>query len=148
MARNGFDTSMLDDYVRDMMGMASAVLPKESKKFLKKSARALNKVQKNTFKRFGIGESGIIEREILASIKTGKTYKRNGALNCRAYCSHPLGHLFDAGYIHMGGFDEKTGIETWVEGYHFMEKAEESYKAGYYRDVQDFLDDMLDNHGL
>lgn len=141
----GFDTSMLDDYVKDMISFASKTFPKQSNKFIKKSATDLSKVQKNTLKSFGIGDTGITEKEVLISIKSGKTYKYNGDLSCRAYCSHPLGHLLDAGYIHKGGFKDKTGAETWVSGYHFIEKAEEQYRAGYYRSVQDFLDDMIKN---
>lgn len=134
---------MLDDYAKDMLSLASNALPKESKKFLKKSAKDLSKIQKSTFKSFGIGDTGVTEKEILKSIKSGKTYKYNGDLHCRAYCSHPLGHLFDAGYIHKGGFKEKLGAETWVEGYHFIEKAEQQFKGGYYRSIDDFIEKMI-----
>lgn len=145
---NGFDTSEIDAYIQDMLGLAQRTLPRESKKFLKTQATKLSKVQKSEFKRFGIGETGITEKDILKSIKSGKTYKFQGDLHCRAYCSHPLGHLFDAGYIHKGGFEEKTGVETFVPGYHFIEKAEQQFKAGYYSSVDDFLDDMVNNHDL
>jgi len=138
----GFDTAEIEAYIRDMTEL-NEVIPKECKKFLKKSATDLSKVQKNTFKSFGIGESGIIEKEILKSIKSGKTYKYAGDLNCRAYCSHPLGHLFDAGYIHKGGFEDKTGEETWVEGYHFIEKAKEQFEDGYYRSIDDFIANIV-----
>lgn len=145
---DGFDASELDAYMQDMLGLAQRTLPRESKKFLKTQATNLSKVQKSEFKRFGIGETGITEKDILKSIKPGKTYKYQGELHARAYCSHPLGHLFDAGYIHKGGFKDKSGIETWIPGYHFIEKAEEQFKDGYYSSVEDFIDDMLKNNGL
>ncbi|MBU3145728.1 HK97 gp10 family phage protein [Clostridium sp. CF012] len=142
MANVGFDTSELDTYMRDMAGL-SRTMPKECKKFLKKSATDLSKVQKSTFKSFGIGDTGETEKEILKSIKSGKTYKYAGEMHCRAYCSHPLGHLFDVGFIHKGGFKDKIGAETWVEGYHFIEKAEQQFQGGYARSIDDFIDKMI-----
>jgi len=90
---NGFDTRELDEFSRDLLGLATTSLPRETKKMLKKEATKLSKVQKNVFKSSGIGDTGITEKEVLKKMKAGKVYKYNGDLSCRAYCSHPLGHL-------------------------------------------------------
>ena len=114
---------------------------------LKKEATKLSKVQKNTFKGFGIGSTGITEQEVLKTMKAGKVYKYNGDLSCRAYCSHPLGHLLDQGYIHKGGKNH-DGAESYVPGYKFIDKAQSEFGTVYNQDLQNFIDDMIDNNGL
>ena len=152
---DGFDTHELEEFERDLLSIASTKMPRESKKFLKKSATKLTKVNKNTFKSSGAAAgSGATEDEMLKRFKAGKVYKYNGDLNCRAYSGHPLTHLLDLGFIHKGGRGKKgvkgskTGDETWVEGYHFMEKSKDSFDDRHYMDTQNFIEDMLRNNGL
>ena len=114
---------------------------------LKKEAKKLSKVQKNVFKGFGIGDTGITEKEVLKTMKAGKIYKYNGDLSCRAYCSHPLGHLLDQGYILRGGRNH-DGAESYVPGYKFIDRAQSQFGSTYDQDLQNFIDDMLDNNGL
>jgi len=144
---NGFDTRELDEFSRDLLGLATTSLPRETKKMLKKEATKLSKVQKNVFKSSGIGDTGITEKEVLKKMKAGKVYKYNGDLSCRAYCSHPLGHLLDQGYIHKGGKNH-NGAETYVPGYKFIDRAQTQFGSVYNHDLQSFIDDMLDNNGL
>jgi len=146
----GFDTHELEQYEKDLLSLATTKIPKESKKFLKKSATKLTKVNKNTFKSSNAAAgSGTTEAEMLKRFKAGKVYKYNGDLSCRAYSSHPLTHLLDLGFIHKGGFGKsKTGTETWIPGYHFMEKSKDSFEGEYETDIQNFIDDTLNNNGL
>ncbi len=144
---NGFDTSQLDDYARDLLGLATNTIPRESKKFLKKSATKLSRVQKKEIKSLGIGQQGFMEKEILASGKSGKVYKYQGNLSCRAFNSHPLSHLLDQGFIHKGG-KNKDGAESFVPGYKFIEKAQQQFQTTYNSDLNSFIDDMIDNHDL
>jgi len=142
----GFDTRELDKYAKDMMSFANDKLPKESKKYLKKSAGKLSTVNKNTFKSSGAAAgSGFTENEMVKRFKAGKTYKYNGNLSCRAYAGHPLAHLSDLGFIHKGGFKIKDGPEKFIPGYHFMAKASQKYESTYYTDTQNFINDMIKN---
>ncbi|GCD10589.1 HK97 gp10 family phage protein [Clostridium tagluense] len=141
MTSNGFDTSELANYMADLANTSKSVA-KKSKKFLKKEATKLSKEQKKEIKSLGIGEQGFIEKEILASGKAGKVYKYNGDLTCRAFNSHPLAHLLDLGYIHKGGKNH-DGAETFVPGYHFIEKTEEAFKSGYYQEIEKLIEDII-----
>ena len=141
---DGFDTSELEAYERDLISLATTTMPRESKKFLKKNATNLSKEQKKKIKSLGVGSQGITEKEIAARSKSGKVYKYSGDLSCRAFNSHPLAHLLDQGFIHKGGFGVKDGAETWVPGYKFIEKAQQQFQSEYYQNVQEFIDNMLD----
>jgi hypothetical protein len=143
MAADGFNLNQLDDFSQDLLSLATRIMPRETKKVLKKEATKLSKVQKNKIKSFGIGGQGITEKEILSSSKSGKVYKYSGNLNCRAFNSHPLAHLLDKGYTHKGG-NNHDGAETFVVGYNFIEKAEEQFKNEFYQDIEQFIDDMID----
>jgi len=139
---NGFDTAEIEAYMRDLSDFGRNV-PKQTKKFLKKEATKLSKEQKNEIKSIGVGQQGITEREILARGKSGKVYKYGGAFSCRAFNGHPLAHLLDQGYLHRGGKNH-DGAETFVPGYNFIEKAERQFQAGYFRSIDEFIDDMVD----
>ena len=145
----GFDTHEFEQYEKELLSLAKTKLPKESKKFLKKSATKLTKANKNSFKSSNAAAgSGATEAEMLKRFKAGKVYKYNGDLTCRAYSSHPLAHLLDLGFIHKGGFKVKSGAEKFIPGYHFMDKAKGSFETIYYTDTQNFISDMLDKKGL
>lgn len=140
---DGFDLSELEQFEKDLLSLATEKVPKESKKFLKKEATKLTKVNKNTYKSKGIGETGITEKEILSKFKAGKVYKYEGDLSCRAYNSHPLSHLLNDGFIHKGGKDKK-GKETWIPGYKFMEDASNSFEKQYFEDTEEFIDELIE----
>ncbi|MBW9154863.1 HK97 gp10 family phage protein [Clostridium tagluense] len=143
MATNGFDTSELAKYMADLAKTSKSVA-KKSKKFLKKEAIKLSKEQKGEIKTLGIGTQGIVEKEVLAKTKAGKVYKYNGDLTCRAYSSHPLAHLLNNGHIHKGGKNH-DGAETFVPGYHFIEKTEEAFKSGYYQEIEKLIEDIIED---
>jgi len=142
---DGFNFTELTQFERRLVIMANDAMPRESKKFLKKAATKLAKVQKKELKSLGIGDQGIKEKEIIARSKSGRVYKYGGALSCRAFNSHPLAHLLDQGYIHKGGFEVKDGAETFVPGYKFIDKAQQQFQGTYNSDLNNFIDDMLNN---
>ncbi|MBZ9633188.1 HK97 gp10 family phage protein [Clostridium sp. FP1] len=144
---DGFDTHELDDFEKDLLRLANDNLPKESKKFLKKSATKLSKVQKKDITSLNIGQQGFVMKDIIARSKSGKVYKYNGNLSCRAYNGHPLAHLIDQGYILKGG-RHHDGVESFIKGYKFIDKAQREFEPTHYDDIQKFIDDMLNNHGL
>lgn len=146
----GFDTSSFKEYEKELLSLAKIKIPKQSKKFLKKSASKLTKVNKNAFKSSNAAAgSGTTEAEMLKAFKAGKVYEFNGDLSCRAYSAHPLAHLLDQGFVYKGGgFKIKNGKEKWIPGYGFMDKSKNSFQSTYYTDVQNFINDMLNNNGL
>lgn len=94
----------------------------------------------------------------MGNFKTGKAKKKNNNITCNSYNNaviqgdkngqyYSLGGMLEYGYIHKGGKD-KTGRETFIEGTHFMEEARDDFEDDFYNDCEDFIEDMLDNHGL
>ena len=145
---NGIDISQLQDFERDLINVANDIKGKESKKFIKKEGGKLNKENKHSLKSSGAATgSGITESKILASLKSGKAYKYNGSWSNRAYSSNPLTHLLEMGFIHKGGFKTKTGIETFIPGYHFMENAQERFENIFVEDCRDFVVEVFEGNG-
>ena len=142
---DGFDIKQLEKYERDLLSLAQKQLPKESKKFLKKSAGKLTTVNKDAFKSSNAAAgSGFTEDEMVKRFKAGKIYKYGGDLSCRAYSGHPLTHLLDKGFMYKGGgFKIKNGKEKWIPGYGFMDKAKNTFEEPYYGLTQQFIADML-----
>jgi hypothetical protein len=138
---DGFDTTQLDKFTKDLINLANQKLPKESKKFLKKEANKLNKVNKSVFNSKNIGEdTGNLKK----SFKSGKVYKYNGDLAARAYNSSPHAHLIDQGWTHKS----PDGTEKWIDGKHFMEDAQKIFEGEFYGDIEDWIDKMLEEEGL
>ncbi len=143
------DISELLDFADDLLNVAQATKGKETKSFMKNEAKKCAKEEKDEFTSSGAGAgSGVTEAEIKKSFKAGKVYKDKGQdLACRGYSSHPLTHLLNNGFIHKGGRN-KTGKETWIEGYYFMEKAERDFEPTYEEDTVKFIDNLLEKHEL
>lgn len=144
---DGFDMTDFDNYVNDMLDNANAFLPKESKNFIRKEARALNTVNKRVYRSMGIGltpESRKILKDsvrIIDNFKPGKPYKFNGIWSCRAYNSANHAHLINNGWIHKP-HKGQNGEEKFIPGYHFMEEAESEFQGKYGEDCEKFADDL------
>ena len=134
---DGFDIKELDAYTKKLASLANDKMPKESKKFIKKEANKLNKKNKSVYNSKGVGEeSGNLKK----SFKSGKVYKFDGAISCRAFNSSPHAHLLDKGWIHKA----PNGNEKFIPGFHFMEDAEKAFRGEYFSDTEAFIDDLLD----
>lgn len=135
---NGFDTTQLDKFSKDLLNTAKNEYPKETKKFLRKEGRKLTKLIKGNYNATGAVLSGKSGKKI----KTGRLYKRNKSFNIRSY-GGGLHNLLNNGYTHKGGRD-KTGKETWIEGHHYIEKSQNEFENQYYTDIDSFIDLLFD----
>lgn len=146
MSSDGFDITELSKLGKDLLAMANDKLPKESRKFIKKQGAKLSKKDKATYKSMGIGESG---KDMEKAFKSGKAYKYNGAYSVRAYNSsivtskdgkkYSLGAMLNNGFRHVN----RDGSETFVIGYHFMEKALSDFESEYVQNCEDFIDEII-----
>jgi len=135
MSADGFDIRELTKFEKKLTTIANDTMPKESRKFMKKSSIKLNKANKVAYKSKGIDEK---TGNLLKGFKSGKAYKYNGVWSSRAFNSSPHAHLLDQGYMwkpHKG----ENGTERFIPGFHFMEQGAKSFQSGYYDDTEDFL---------
>jgi hypothetical protein len=141
---DGFNLTGLDEFIRDMLDLAQETLPKESKKFLKKNANQLKTATKNKAKELGILEE---TGNYYSGFKSGKVYKYNGSMACRAINSSPHAHLLEYGHLQI----DKNGNEVgkgFVPGFHPFGKAQEGFKSKYYDNCETFIDEMIREKGL
>lgn len=133
----------LDDLEKDIIELANDVSGgKHAKKFLRKQGAKLNKANKSRAKSVNIGKK---TGNFMKGFKKGKPYKfKSNQWSIRAYNSSSHAHLLEDGHIQYS-HGEEVGF---TEGKHFMEKAREDIKDGYYDDVQEFIDDLIDSHGF
>ena len=144
MARDGFDLHELDEFTRDLLNLAiNFKNGKEAKKFLRREGTKLNRENKKQAKASGIGKK---TGNFMKGFKRGKVYKYLGKDLCiRAYNGSPHAHLLNNGHRIV----DKNGNEHgFKEGEHFMEKAQDNFKDEFYEDIENFIDDMLNNHNL
>ena len=133
---SGFDTKELDAFSKDLLKIAEKDLPIESKNFLRKNARKLATITKNTAKRLGIEDQ---TGEYYSKFKSGKVYKYHGNLSCRAFNSSNHAHLLEYGHM------EKTkNGEKFIPGFHVFEKASQEYQDVYYENCEEFIDKLLE----
>lgn len=138
----------LDKFAKDLLAAAQDVdKGKHAKKFLKKEGNKLNKENKRQAKSLIGKKTG----NFMKGFKKGKVYKYKGeTLSIRAINTARHAHLLDQGYMETrGGKRGEGGVEIgMVEGFHFMEKAANAFGDEFVKDAEDFIDMMLDNHGL
>ncbi|MBN3369088.1 HK97 gp10 family phage protein [Clostridium botulinum] len=135
---NGFDAKQLDKFSKGLLNTAKNEYPKKTKAFLRGEGRKLTKIIKNNYQSTG----AIKSKKSIKKIKTGKLYKRDKSFNIRSY-GGGLHNLLNNGYTHKGGRD-KTGKETWIEGFHYVEKSQGEFETQYYKDIDNFLDELFD----
>ncbi|NCI22159.1 HK97 gp10 family phage protein [Clostridium botulinum] len=135
---NGFDTTQLDKYSKQLLNTAKNEYPKKTKTFLRKEVKKLNKKNKQTFASKGIGE---YRGNLKKGFRTGKLYKYQGKeLAIRAYNSSPHAHLLNDGWMHKA----KDGSEKFIPGFHFIEDSAKAFNGEYYEDIDKFLDEIFD----
>ncbi|NEZ84451.1 HK97 gp10 family phage protein [Clostridium botulinum] len=135
---NGFDTAQLDKYSKQLLNTAKNEYPKKTKTFLRKEVKKLNKKNKQTFASKGIGE---YRGNLKKGFKTGKLYKYHGKeLAIRAYNSSPHAHLLNDGWMHKA----KDGSEKFIPGFHFIEDSTKAFNSEYYKDIDEFLNELFD----
>lgn len=116
----------------------SELFPKETKRFLK--------VQGNKLKKRVVGkvESRVnrVTGELIRSIKAGKVYKYDGSDSIRVYSSSPHAHLKEYGHRIV----DVNGVEHgFKKGEHFFEDASNEYENEFIKDLEDFIDEVLES---
>lgn len=141
-----FDFKELTKFEEDLLSLAQEVdKGKHAKKFLRSAGnklkrRTVNAAKAKTNKRTG---------NLLKGIKRGKPYKYyvDGSMAIRVYAGKPAyhAHLIDRGHRIV----DKNGKEHgFKKGVHFFEAGAKEYEEQYYKDTEDFIDDLLNNHLL
>lgn len=146
MAKDCFDFSELSELEEDLLNLAGEVENgKQAKRFLRNKG---NKLKRRTLK---VAKAKVKKKSgnLFKGIKRGKPYKYyvDGSWAVRVYAGSPANHahLLNDGHRIV----DKNGKEHgFKEGYHFFEEAAEKYEEEYYDDVQDFIDELLDEHGF
>jgi hypothetical protein len=141
---DGIDFSELNKFEKDLLAAAKDIENgKHAKQFLRKQGTKLNKENKKQAESMNIGKK---TGNFMKGFKRGKVYKYQGKdLSIRAYNSAPHAHLLDFGHRIVDKNKKEHGFK---KGYHFMDKAQKAFEEGHYKDIQGFIDDMLNNHGL
>ena len=158
-----------DEFERDLLQAASEFHNgKYAKAFLRKQSRKLNKEQRKKASQLTKRQESRPDRKtgmLLKSFKTGKVYiYRSDQMCIRAYSNAPHAHLLNDGHIILARGKNlkksRTGrvIESerrgqgaevgFALGVKFMEKAEQFFEDKNFEDTQQFIDDMLNKHGL
>lgn len=141
-----WDFSELTDFEEDLLNLAKDLdNGKHAKKFLRSSGTKLKNRTIKTAKARVNKNTG----NLFKGIARGKPYKYylDGSMAVRVYPSRPANHahLLNDGHRIV----DKNGKEHgFAKGHHFFEGGLDDYEEEYYKDTQDFLDDLLDNHLL
>lgn len=150
-----FEIHGMDEFSRDLLRVAEETKGKECNRFMKNAGKKLAKREKEEFVASGaVAADPQLESEMKKTFKGGKVFKKDGDKAVRGYSSHPLTHLWDLGFIHIGGRGDKkkqipkTGEKTFIPGYHFVDKASDKFEGEYYDDTEKFIDELLDKHNL
>ena len=134
--RDGLDTSQLEDFNQDIIRLAGQQLPKERDKFLKKEATEL---RKNTARRAKM----VVDKKTgnyFKGIKKGKVYTYGAERAIRVYGGAPHTHLIEKGHRMV-----VNGREVgYVRGYGVFEQVGREFEEKFYRDCEQFVDDILE----
>lgn len=145
---DGFNFGELDDFTTQILEAANDLQSKKTKSFVKKSANKLKTKERKMYEKMGVGLEPTDTKDsekIKNNFKSGKPYKFEGDdWSCRAFNSAPHAHLVNNGFVHKPHKNQK-GKESFVPGYHFIEKAAQEYKPEYESDVEKFVDEFIDN---
>ena len=117
-------------------------LPREADKFLRKEAR---KLKKETSAR---ARSKIKKKtgNYIKGIKTGKPYKYKGKdKSIRVYNSAPHAHLIEDGHVQI---DKNGKSHGFVEGKHIFEDSQRKFNKTFFKDCEDFVDELLNDGKL
>lgn len=139
MAMDGFDTSDLGDFERDLLDLATTQMPRETKKFLRDEGTKLRKKTLSNAKSKVKKKTG----NYYKSIKKGKVYKYsgNGAWSIRVYSSAHHAHLIEKGHRQITEDGREVGF---VQGKRVFEDIERQFESEYFNDVNEFINEVLE----
>lgn len=133
-----FNLRELTQFENKLLDLADKTMPREIKKFIRQEGTKLNKKTKTKAKSLVKKKTGNYHK----SIKKGKVYKYrgNGGISIRVYSSAPHAHLIEKGHRIIVNGQEKG----FSQGKRVFEKSENEFKSEFFKDTQNFIDDMLE----
>ncbi|OHW62910.1 hypothetical protein EUAN_06940 [Andreesenia angusta] len=138
-----FDFRELSEFENDLLDAAQEFEKgKHAKAFLRKEGSKLNRENKKQAKSAGIGKK---TGNFIKGFKRGKIYKFNGSLCIRGYSKAPHAHLLNNGHRIVGRDGQEKGFKP---GKRFLEKSKKNFEGEFEKDIQDFIDELLDKHGM
>lgn len=131
-----------DELSRDLLKIARTEYPAKTKGMLRKASKKLQKKAVAKAK----AEVGEKTGSYQKGFKTGKVYRYENSDDCiRVYNGAPHAHLIEYGHKQT----DKTGKDYgYTPGKHILENAGKDYEGEFEEDVEKFIDDLLDKHGL
>ncbi|WP_432408556.1 HK97 gp10 family phage protein [Wukongibacter sp. M2B1] len=143
MADDGFNVKDLDDFTKDLLAVAQDLdKGRHSKKFLRKEGNKLKRRTKKLANQRVKEDKGNYHK----SIKRGKVYKYQGkSLSVRCYSSDNKAHLIEDGHRIVDRNNKEHGF---MQGKHVFKDAEKNFRNEFIDDCEEFIDDLLVNHGL
>ncbi|MGE4272063.1 MAG: HK97 gp10 family phage protein [Desulfitobacterium sp.] len=141
MASNVFDTKDLTKFEKNLIYLAKAKMPKESRAFLRDEGTKLRTLTLTKAKMKLEKKTG----NLFKGIKRGRVYafKKDGGLSIRVYGGKPAYHihLLEYGHRQVTADGREVGF---VKGFYFFEEAFKEFRNPYYQDVQKWLDETLE----
>jgi len=132
----GFDTTEIDEFTKELLAMAQETIPKESKKFIRKEGTKLKWKTKREAKK----KVNDLTGNYYESIERGSPYLYKGQLmSIRVYSSAHHAHLIEHGHVII-----THGMENGMtKGKYVFKDASEDFKKIYYRDCRKFVDEVF-----
>lgn len=142
MAEEMFDIDGLVEFANALGGLNDKVVTKRVRALLMKEGTKLKKrtiaIAKSKVKRGKNPEN----KSYISGIKRGKVYLYKGdTWSIRAYNGRPHAHLIEDGHNIVDQNGEKHGF---VKGKKVFATAERQFAEEYYKDVETFVDKLLD----
>ena len=127
----------VDEFVKEMVEIASKEYPKQVKKMLQKSGNKLRKIVVAKAKSKVKKKTG----NYLKGFKRGKVYKYAGDEDAvRVYNSAPHAHLIEYGHRKI---TKKTKKEIgFVKGYHVLDGIKEEFDEEFQKDIEEMIDNL------
>lgn len=155
MFEMGYNSSDLGDLEKSMWKTANDLYPKEAKAFLRKEGNTGRKILRSEIKSSTKKKTG----NLLKGIKRGKVWNNHGSWQVRVYDTAPHTHLLQGGhriFAPSKGSKVKKGpsgtmlrakyVDTGrrTSGKGFFDAAEKRFESQVVRDLDGFLDDLLE----
>lgn len=136
--KDEFDLSELYSFTDELLELADKKMPKETRKFLRIEGGKLRKITVAEAKQKVKKRTG----NYLRGIKRGKVYKYEGDQTAiRVYGSSPHSHLIEHGHRQVTKDGQEIGF---VKGSKVFEQSRKQFEPIFYKDCEDFVDDLLD----
>ena len=138
MSDDGFNFRALTKYEQDMLSMSNRILPKETKKFIRKEGTQLKKLTVKNAKANVKKKTGTYFK----SIKKGKLYmyQGNGGTSIRVYSSAPHAHLIEKGHRIVTPGGTEKGFKP---GYHIFDNSRAEFENTFYGDIEKLIDNVI-----